>query len=54
MSGNGMSTKENHLQLPTQFPSTSSSDSESETEYNSEGNITKKMTFHLRKERLNR
>ena len=29
------STKENNLQLPPQFPSTSSSESESETEYSS-------------------
>ena len=31
MSSNGMSTKENTLQLPPQFPSTSSSESEPET-----------------------
>ena len=35
MASNEMSTKENTLQLPPQFPSTSSSESESETEYSS-------------------
>ena len=35
MTSNEMSTKENTLQLPPQFPSTSSSESESETEYSS-------------------
>ena len=33
MSNNEMSTKENTLQLPTQFSSVSTSESESETEY---------------------
>ena len=34
MSSNGMSTKENTLQLPPQFPSTSSSENEPETNTN--------------------
>ena len=34
MSSNGMSTKENTLQLPPQFHSTSTSESESETKIN--------------------
>ena len=35
MSSNGMSTKENTLQLPPQFHSASASESESETKINS-------------------
>ena len=34
MSSNGRSTKESSLQLPPQFPSTSSFESESKTEIN--------------------
>ena len=34
MSSNGMSTKENTLQLPPQFHSTSASESKSETKIN--------------------
>ena len=34
MSSNGMSTKENSLQLPPEFHSTSASESESETKTN--------------------
>ena len=34
MSSNGMSTKENTLQLPPEFHSTSTSESESETKIN--------------------
>ena len=34
MSSNGMSTRENTLQLPPQFHSTSASESESETKIN--------------------
>ena len=55
-----MSTKENTLQLPTEFSSTSSSESESETEYS---NLKKRrkhckenevpFSFQI-KERLNR
>ena len=34
MSSNGMSTKENKLQLPPQFPSTNASENKSETKIN--------------------
>ena len=37
MSNNEMSTKENTLQLPPQFPSTSSFKRELETDYSSRG-----------------
>ena len=49
MSSNGMSTKENTLQLSPHFLSANSSKSESETKLTaskSEGNITKEVRFY--------
>ena len=48
MSNNEMSTKENTLQLPTQFSSTSSSESESGTEYSN----LKKQRKHPKKRKI--
>ena len=59
MSINEMSTKENTLQLPTQFSNTTNSESESETGYGSfkkRRENHREMKFHFlfqRKKRIN-